>query len=613
MLKPDRARKELRKYRLADWKPRRLAAVAALPRPLAAVGRGLLGCDAKGQPIAEQFAQAEARRSAAGKLHELSAQERGQLFEALFPGLGEYVAAGWELTRRLPYESGPDRKAFRAPSVPAVTRTVRCDWLLTLLEELADFEQPLSWYATWAGNLRDGYGAEAVSLLFAAALDAGTRAGEGEEVFETLCGNAVAETAAGTLSRYIPRALLLTARPECWNAVLGIMRGNDQHEGVRQSILSTLDEAHPGAFVALLRELRNRDLARFPDVVGSLSVWFGYHWDAVSGRVVNGVLERVVRYLDDPKERAAALKSADGETVYLALWALGFEDVMTALAPAARLLTDKHVERRFVAVHFLAQLQLPAARAKLLPALDDADLRVALCALEGCQGDGSEGPSGGNGKAASDLFERLERLLGRMPKEKSYLEPIVWPWHVFTADPQGVADTLADNLGERAPTRLLPYLPLLETGSRRQLVLHVTALKKWDDPTRAALFGLVGDPSITVREVVFKALARCKVTEAEAFQLEALLGRKTPDLRRGVAALLLTQKDRAVLASAERLLEAEGANERLGGLELLRQMVEAHRTEAACRARAEDYGNEREGLSPDEKKLLGAIRGAACG
>src|SRR5205814_2006830 len=93
-----------------------------------------------------------------------------------------------------------------------------------------------------------------------------------------------------------------------------------------------------------------------------------------------------VQYLEDPDARQQALNNTDAETVYLALWALAFEDAQSAVAVASSLLEDPNVERRFVAVHLLGQLDLPEARLALRQALEDDDLRIALRALENCRG-----------------------------------------------------------------------------------------------------------------------------------------------------------------------------------------------------------------------------------
>src|SRR5262249_1534328 len=139
-----------------------------------------------------------------------------------------------------------------------------------------------------------------------------------------------------------------------------------RQEGLRQVILETIDEAHPDAFRRMLRLILEHNLVRFSSVVRAVDVWFGLAWDAVSARVVEQALQRVLQYLDDPAARGSALKKEEGEPLYLALWTLGYQDAATAVKPAAELLADPKVERRFVAVQFLAHLQLPAGNEVLI-------------------------------------------------------------------------------------------------------------------------------------------------------------------------------------------------------------------------------------------------------
>ncbi len=555
MLKPEKARAELEKVRRAGGARRRQAALARLPKKLAALGRGLLDGEPQG-----------------GRVDELPAGDRRKLLEAFFPKIAAHVEAAWELTYALPYATGFDRKPFRAPHDPGLTRPARLAWFSSLCAELEGYEQDVTWLAAWAGYLHAGYSADAAGLVLAAAVNAGGR--EGDAVFDTLCASARGSHPVGTMGRHVTRALLVASRPDGWEFIEKLLLTPQRQEGLRQGILETTDEAHPEAFRRMLRLIRDHDLVRLDPVVHALNVWFGFHWDAVGVRVVNRVLERVLQFLEERPARTRALKEDDAETAYLALWATAFPDAPAAIKPAAALLADPQVERRFVAAQLLAHLHLPAADARLRTALDDADLRVALAALEGLDREENAGGKPSDASRQPDLFGPLERLLARLPEQRTHLGAIVWPWHVFTADRQEVAAALLRHLGERRPTRLIPHLPALESGARRQLVA---------------------------------LLADGPLPKAEAVRLEELLTRTTGGLRRDVLALLLKQKDAAVLASAGRLRDAGQPLHRQAGLELLARMAGAGRRSKQCRKLAEDYRERSGKLSSEEQKLLDAV------
>jgi hypothetical protein len=596
MLRREEAQKRLKAFQIADWEDKVLRRVGKLPAKLAEVGRGLFHRDAQGQPI-KNWQKRQAAEEAAGKrLNQLPARDRQKLFEALFPRLAADLEAGWQLSSRLPYEVDYDRKAFRAPTDPEIGRAARLRWFDGVKDELSGYDPDVGWVAEWAPHLSGGSGADAVGVLLAAALDAGGP--QADALFEVLCDSARGEHETGGMGRHLTRALLVASRPDGWEFMEKMLLAAQRQEGLRQVILETIDEAHPEAFRRMVRLILDNNLVRFSSVVRAVEVWFGMDWDDVTPRKIAQILEKVVQYLGDPLARAEALQKESGDPLYLALWTLGYEDAVAAVAPAAALLRDKKVERRFVAAHFLNRLELPAAQAALVEALDDPDLRVAIKALEALPPDF---------KGKDDVFDRLLRLLERMPDKPKALPELVWPWEVTIADRREVAGQLRFYLGDRPPTVLLPYLSMMEEYARVSMIELLAKLKSWDGEVRDALFRLAADPSGWVRGQALRALKKCQVTEAEAQKIEPFLSRKNAELRQGVLALLRKQKGDAALASADRLLASKKAEMRLGGLELLRQLVESKQAVAACRARAETYQEARKTLTEQEQNQIDVI------
>src|SRR5205823_14487227 len=131
----------------------------------------------------------------------------------------------------------------------------------------------------------------------------------------------------------------------------------------------------------MLRLIRDHELARFSAVVRSVDVWLGFMWDSATVTVVNKAIDKVIEYLDDPKARQAALRSNDGEETYLALWALGFDDIDAVFQAAEPNLKKGNAESRLAAVTLLRHLNNSLARKQLLATADDAHLRVAVTAF----------------------------------------------------------------------------------------------------------------------------------------------------------------------------------------------------------------------------------------
>lgn len=585
--------------------PETLRAALQLPAALKAPALAVLGRDPRGAPVEDWALLLRRRYEAADALDGMTPADRGRVFAALFPALAAEVEAAWLLKRAGPYQEAFERKVFRAPNSPAVTRRARIDWLAGLARELEGVRQDVTALAERAFE-RDPLGeAESLGPVYAAAIDGGGPAGE--TVYGLFSRSARGEAPAGSPGRQAVRALLLSARPDAWEIAGGLLVEATRPEE-RQLVLTALDDAHPGAFRRLLRLIREHDLGRLAPAVRALDDWLGYQWDAVSVRTVNRVLDWVLRFLEDRRQREAALAGDDAEVAYLALWSHAFEDAVAAVGAAARLLRDADVERRFVAAHLLGQLDLPEARQALAQALDDADLRVALRALEDCwPHDAGEGSGRGD---VEDLFERTERLLARMPAEKTHLEPIVWPWHVLTADAETVASDLSFCLGDRPPTRLAPYLARMEPWTRAQSVARIGRYRKWDRRTRSALFALLGDESEEVRSASAQALTRCRVTAEEARCLEQLLKRAKAEMRVALLGLLANQPEKGVWATVDRLLDSPRSAQRTAGLELLQMLAQSGAAVRECRDRARRYRTRRGRLSAREALLVEGILGA---
>lgn len=598
MLNREQAQAELKTLENKQWVEIRVASANQLPEALRGTARAMLGQDQQPAALFDVVAQAQLGQKVMELFAAMNDSERLRFFEAVFPGLGSAVEGGWQLLTRFPYQVGWQRKPFRAPKHPDALLCRRVEWVSHLLGVVGPYQQGMTWFAAWAPHLVQYSAADNLAILLAASIDAGGK--EGDEVFETLCASAKGEHAIGAMGRHVTRALLTASRPDGWEFVEKLLLAAQREEGLRQTILESVDEAHPQAFRRMLRLILDNNLARFSATVRAFDVWLGYQWDAVSAGVVNATIEKMLSYLEDPEARAAALKGKDAEQAYLALWMLAFEDAPAAVEPAADLLKHPKAEHRYVATHLLDQLQLVTAQEKLLTALEDEDLRVATRAIIAFQGKADDRIK------ELDLFERLERLLPRYPLKATRFKPIVWPWASLTAET--VADVLPDNLGKRPPTRLIKHLPRMGVRYRAQVIGMLAEQQQWDAATRDTLFALVSDSSRQVREAALLRLAKCKITATEAVAMERLLERKSSDLRRGVLTLLSVQSDQDALASAERLLAAKSQPQRLAGLELLRELVEEKRCVEAARARAEQHRASHPTLSDAERQQLDTMQ-----
>jgi hypothetical protein len=583
MLKREIARERLDEFKVKDWEERRRQDLQNLPAALNALGLTLLGLDDR-----PYYPEVDEQIRLIGTL---PADQRAQLFSAVFPRIDSYVCQAYDLLLTLPCQRGYYRRAFRSPN-PDHHGDARQGLLRALVWITREYEQPLDWYAAWAPYL--SHGADDLGFVFAAAINQGDAVGE--QVFEILCGSARGEHEIGGMGRHVVRALLVAHRPEGWQLIENLLVAAQRQEGLRQVILETIDEAHPQAFQQLLRVILEQNLVRFSATIRAADVWLGLHWDVDQRRWVQSSLEQLLTFLEHPKQRALALSGDDPHQIYLALWLLAFAEMESAIAPAITLLQHKRVEIRFVAAYLLRQLAIPEAQVAIAPALADSNPRVAVEAFWALRYTTPE--------LGESLFEALEAFLARFPAQQTQLETLVWPWMQASISQTAIGDELVKNLGDRAPHRLIPYLAKMDAWAKVQTSKLLVALQPWDDTTREAVFGLMRDRSSYVREEVLSQLKQHRYipSAAEAKTLENLLTRKAADLRRGVLLLLLQQDDDAAMTSAQRLLKTTQAPQRLAGLELLHQLQQAER--ADCRPLAEQYAQDSPKRSASEQERL---------
>lgn len=350
MLKPEQAQAELKKLENKDWIAARVVAADGLPGGLRDTARSVLGV--------EDTAMSKLRGANTKRQQEvfqafkgMDANARRQFFETMAPGLGETIEQGWQLIERLPFQSSYSRKPFRAPGHPEALIARRINWVLHLFSVVGPYQQGVAWFAAWAPHVAHYGAADTLGILFSAALDAGGP--EGEEVFQILCASGRNEHEVGGMGRHVTRALLSASRPDGWQFVENLLLAAQREEGLRQTILETVDEAHPQAFRRMLRLILDQNLARFSATVRAFDTWLGYQWDAVSAVVANKTIEKILLYLEDATARETALKGNDAEQVYLALWSQAFDDAVAVVAPATEMLKHPSAEHRFVATHLL--------------------------------------------------------------------------------------------------------------------------------------------------------------------------------------------------------------------------------------------------------------------
>jgi len=594
--------KKLAPFQIKNAEKVRLAAIGKLPAKLRKTSRGIHGLDATGKKLKGWEKVQKAQGEAFQELDSMTAANRTKVFNGMFPQLGAYVEAGWQLLKTLPYQDDYVRKPFRAPGDPGLTLERRSQWVGELLQLTQPYDQPVTFYATHGAWLAEvHYADRELGVLLAAVISQNTE--EAAAVYEILRAGASGEHETAAMGHHVNYAFLLSSREEAWTYMEKMLLAAQRQEGLRQSILETIDEANTGAFERMVKLMLDENLVRFAATVRAVDVWLGLMWDSASTGVIKKQLTQVLLFLTSETDRKKALAGDDASAVYTALWVRAFRDVTPAIAEARKLLKSKDAEVRFAAAALLQRTGVDDACTALLPALADDDLRVAALALQafGVNDDFS------SRHPQVDVFEKIEQLLTRVTKKKETFKPLLWPWYEITLSRQYVVQTLMEYRGKRKIDSLFPYIRDMDQYMRADMARQMGKRKNISGQARSTLLELGGDSASYVRDEAFKAIGKLKLTDEEAEDIEGFLTRKSADLRSGVYQVLLGRGINNALQSASRLLESRSAAQRSAGLEMLLQLIQEQRSEEKCRAMCQAFVAGRKKLTADEKKMVDTI------
>lgn len=552
------------------------------------------------------------RAELGAQLAELDDEGWRRLAQALLPRLESSVVCALQGLVRRPYTEGLTRRPFRTPTARSTLAGMRGRWLANVALLLGDYDADIVWVAEHAAHLAGWSGAVDLGWLLAGAIDAG--GSTGDAVFDVLAATVRSDHPTSQMGRHVTQALLSCNRPDAWELVERLLLAAQREEGLRQVILESVDESHPAAFRRIVTVIREHNLARFSSVIRAADTWFGFLWDGTSQVKIDSLLGRVLTLLDDPAARENALNGDDGETAYLALWSVAFENVDAVIPLAAKLATSSSESMRFVAAHILVQSLWSSAFGTLVKLLGDADLRVAARALNGFFADRSKNLD------VALMFDRLEQLIARIPKRGQPLDAIVWPWCKLTLERSHVAAAMVVHAAHIPGDRLRPHVRDLNADGRAAFLRSVAGLaahrmRGQPEPKRRPLsageralaIDFLGDASESVRSTAYNVLEPLPLESDEVDHIITLLDRKASDLRARSLTRLRALSDADLLNAADRLLADASELRRQAGLELLRDAMEKKRSLAEVRARIERYSAGRETLSKQEEAHVAAV------
>ncbi len=501
-----------------------------------------------------------------------------KLVNAFFPKLSPHILRAMEDCPRRPFQQGYVRFPFRAPNHQQASMESRSAFFFEMCQLLGQYDQGIEWVAAWAPHIAiyaHQWQAGLGWLLASAIREGGD---EGQRVRQILIDSINGEHEIGFMGGHAIVALLNTDYPEDWEVIAKLLLAAQRQEGLRQSILESIDEANPKAFRYILGVIREHNLERFSATVRAFDTWLGMQWAGGSVRVIQESIDTICELLDDEEKRKAAIDGSDPEQVYIGLWVMAFLDAPKAAAAAGRLLTHDEPGHRYIAAITLDRIALFPESLQLIGERiisgqeEDPRVQMALCGFI-ARVDFVECEPG--------LFAALGKLYNAFPASKRKPEPLVWPWSIAQADRRQITEALKA-VAKATPDEMLPYLSGLDSYDVARIVEEIAGIGKcWDGinyrkrkrkklnaDQRSAILPLTCDRRAHVQTVAFAAMGDLPVEPDEVALYMKNLHRTASELRMGIMGRLAKLKETEQLKIIEELLGDSKIKKKQAGLEL---------------------------------------------
>lgn len=429
------------------------------------------------------------------------------------------------------------------------------------------------------------------------------------------------DNSSGMLTRNIIKGMLMSRNVKAHRLVGELLIAAQLQEGLRQTIVESMDETSREGFIYILRIIIDEELWRFSSIVRAFDVWTGLTIEAMKPAQAKKCLVAAYDCLTSLETRGQYLDNEDSQLLYMALWSTAFDEMTVTHSKIAELAISGPKYRKVVALQFLTQCHAPEFQHQLaIRFMDDPDLEVTAWAIPNLYPDiemfqlRRMEPSDRNPRQDSSeswkLFRQLCGVLERLQaKSVTISSNGLFPDYQLSADDVcGRMLAVAYDCGELEMFyMLLDYRDKMQPETRTAL-LKLGGQKPVNVKHRQATFAMLGDKSSDVRRIAYEAVEQLQLTPDEYSGVEDLLQYKTGELRKSAISLLLKQPRGPFLASVSRLLGDKKEEKRLGGLDIvlsLQKNAEAQQLYAEC----VQFVNKMTGTTARENILIDQIVG----
>ncbi len=405
------------------------------------------------------------------------------------------------------------------------------------------------------------------------------------------------------LSHDIVRAMVRCNDPEIHKLLCDLLLAARLQEGLRQVILENADCGRVEALQMLMKTVLDNNLLRYSSAMRAVGTWMGLGYEYEDKRVIEKVTRLGYTYLLDADARSAAITSNDVIEMYAALWSISVYELQDLMTSLEQLMKGKKYQQ-LVALYFFRLLENLEQQTKIATRyLDETDLDVLAYVMslynvsfgwaynqkdfqKNCQ---SNNPILQDKKVRDEHFDKLMKIVKIIPPKGHTVSQKPFEWTSCQLNPESIFSSLLAITGYDFDcdkiAALIDVMDSCDSNNRMRLIQFIIATPN-NDKERTYLFKCLNDKSMAVRQQAVKNIEKMQLSDTELLQIQDLMKLKTGDLRQNVMKIILNQEEGQTLAAVKSLVSDKVVEKRLGGLDMLSQLV---KQEKLSRAAASEF------------------------
>lgn len=497
----------------------------------------------------------------------------------------DYLKKAWFNIPNRAYQSGWTRRSFRAPNRPDKYFMPQLDLLYSSVPD-ANHKEEFYDLSLREALLADAH-IEDIGVhpyLLAEMVDAK------DSEFLTLCERIIeGKEPIGMVGARIIRGLLSSESSKAWKLVEQLLLNAQREEGLRQTILESLDQASLSALPYFIRVILDNDLSRFSSVARGLDTWTGMGWHGARQEAVEKCLRYALDGFENPKTIAKSIQSDDNLQVFMALWVQSCFDMEQTEPLLQPLMQQKSMEKQCVAIHFAEQLGICKVQFRtLLASLYSDHIEAYAMAWNWLSYTLPEAIKSKwiSAKEIDNAFVRCQTLADTITIKRKDYPGIAFSWLDPFFDKSYIYKMMGMLIQEDMSKfdTVMSYIDDMDVESRTSIVESLLpdffgynnykkTQKKAEPITlttlqRRAAMQLLNDRSEYVHTACERALMHGGLLDENLPEIEAFLRKSATGIRKRVCNILVRQADPILQPTLKKLLVSKNTQQRLAGLEI---------------------------------------------